>query len=243
VFANDDVKNLLKSLVPLGRLGTADEVAKAALFLASDDSSFVAGIDLFLDGGSAAIWTAAILGRGCVKISKPSPPAIVTSVMPAASAVRRAVHHDSRSAQLTYVNGIPTNPVQTEISRNRHHRRHRSGRLTATTTRAVIIEPLQSSPSSSTQLRPLHWRGEDFDHANRRGVFAIGDVRSGSVKRVAAAVGEGAQVVATLHGVLIAAARPIGAVRAWAWSCGQPGFAIRGLGLRSPIWTGKVSGG
>ena len=55
VFANDDVKNLLKSQVPLGRLGTADEVAKAALFLASDDSSFVAGVELFVDGGSAAI--------------------------------------------------------------------------------------------------------------------------------------------------------------------------------------------
>jgi len=40
----------------------------------------------------------------------------------------------------------------------------------------------------------------------RPGVFAIGDVRSGSVKRVAAAVGEGAQVVATLHAVLAAAA-------------------------------------
>ena len=37
---------------------------------------------------------------------------------------------------------------------------------------------------------------------SRRGVFAIGDVRSGSVKRVAAAVGEGAQVVAMLHGFL-----------------------------------------
>jgi hypothetical protein len=37
------------------------------------------------------------------------------------------------------------------------------------------------------------------------GVFAIGDVRSGSVKRVAAAVGEGAQVVATLHAFLAAA--------------------------------------
>jgi thioredoxin reductase (NADPH) len=45
---------------------------------------------------------------------------------------------------------------------------------------------------------------------SRRGVFAIGDVRSGSVKRVAAAVGEGAQVVATLHGVL-AKVRPPGA--------------------------------
>ena len=41
-----------------------------------------------------------------------------------------------------------------------------------------------------------------------RGVFAIGDVRSGSIKRVAAAVGEGAQVVATLHGVLAEDASP-----------------------------------
>jgi thioredoxin reductase (NADPH) len=42
---------------------------------------------------------------------------------------------------------------------------------------------------------------------SRRGVFAIGDVRSGSVKRVAAAVGEGAQVVAALHAFLAGAAR------------------------------------
>jgi thioredoxin reductase (NADPH) len=47
---------------------------------------------------------------------------------------------------------------------------------------------------------------------SRPGVFAIGDVRSGSVKRVAAAVGEGAQVVATLHGVLASAVRPPGSV-------------------------------
>jgi thioredoxin reductase (NADPH) len=39
---------------------------------------------------------------------------------------------------------------------------------------------------------------------SRRGIFAIGDVRSGSIKRVAAAVGEGAQVVAALHAVLAA---------------------------------------
>jgi thioredoxin reductase (NADPH) len=39
---------------------------------------------------------------------------------------------------------------------------------------------------------------------SRRGIFAIGDVRSGSIKRVAAAVGEGAQVVATLHSTLAA---------------------------------------
>jgi thioredoxin reductase (NADPH) len=42
---------------------------------------------------------------------------------------------------------------------------------------------------------------------SRPGVFAIGDVRSGSIKRVAAAVGEGAQVVATLHGFLAGTAR------------------------------------
>jgi thioredoxin reductase (NADPH) len=39
---------------------------------------------------------------------------------------------------------------------------------------------------------------------SRRGIFAIGDVRSGSIKRVAAAVGEGAQVVAALHAALAA---------------------------------------
>ena len=47
---------------------------------------------------------------------------------------------------------------------------------------------------------------------SRRGVFAIGDVRSGSVKRVAAAVGEGAQVVATLHAFLAAADRAPAAI-------------------------------
>jgi NAD(P)-dependent dehydrogenase (short-subunit alcohol dehydrogenase family) len=55
VFANNDVRNYLTSLVPLGRIGEADEIAKAALFLASDDSSFVAGVELFVDGGAAAI--------------------------------------------------------------------------------------------------------------------------------------------------------------------------------------------
>jgi NAD(P)-dependent dehydrogenase (short-subunit alcohol dehydrogenase family) len=41
--------------VPLGRLGTPDEIAKAAVFLASDDSSFITGTELFVDGGIAQI--------------------------------------------------------------------------------------------------------------------------------------------------------------------------------------------
>jgi len=43
------------STVPLGRMGQADEIAKAAVFLASDDSSFVTGIELFVDGGFAQV--------------------------------------------------------------------------------------------------------------------------------------------------------------------------------------------
>jgi NAD(P)-dependent dehydrogenase (short-subunit alcohol dehydrogenase family) len=43
------------STIPVGRMGEPEEVAKVALFLASDDSSFVAGIELFVDSGRAQI--------------------------------------------------------------------------------------------------------------------------------------------------------------------------------------------
>src|SRR5882757_6401459 len=43
------------NIIPLGRVGTPDEIAKAVVFLASDDSSYVAGTELFVDGGFAQV--------------------------------------------------------------------------------------------------------------------------------------------------------------------------------------------
>ena len=51
----DEVKQQFVSLVPMGRIGRPEEIATAALFLASDDSSFITGIELFVDGGTAQI--------------------------------------------------------------------------------------------------------------------------------------------------------------------------------------------
>jgi NAD(P)-dependent dehydrogenase (short-subunit alcohol dehydrogenase family) len=45
----------LTSMVPLGRMGEPDEIGKAAVFLASQDASFIAGAELFVDGGSAQV--------------------------------------------------------------------------------------------------------------------------------------------------------------------------------------------
>jgi len=50
-----DVIARIVSTVPMARMGEPDEVAKAALYLASDDSSFVTGVELFVDGGRAQV--------------------------------------------------------------------------------------------------------------------------------------------------------------------------------------------
>ncbi len=50
-----DVIARIVSTIPMGRMGEPEEVAKVALFLGSDDSSFVTGIELFVDGGRAQI--------------------------------------------------------------------------------------------------------------------------------------------------------------------------------------------
>ena len=50
----DDAEQALASLHPIGRLGDVDEIAKAALFLVSEDASFITGTDLVADGGYIA---------------------------------------------------------------------------------------------------------------------------------------------------------------------------------------------
>jgi NAD(P)-dependent dehydrogenase (short-subunit alcohol dehydrogenase family) len=51
----EQIKTSLVASVPMGRMGSSDEIAKAVSFLASDDSSYVTGIELFVDGGMAQI--------------------------------------------------------------------------------------------------------------------------------------------------------------------------------------------
>jgi NAD(P)-dependent dehydrogenase (short-subunit alcohol dehydrogenase family) len=51
----DELKMSVAAAVLLGRMGTPDEVVKAAVFLASDDNSYVTGIELFVDGGMAQV--------------------------------------------------------------------------------------------------------------------------------------------------------------------------------------------
>jgi NAD(P)-dependent dehydrogenase (short-subunit alcohol dehydrogenase family) len=55
VDVSKEVKDQFVAQIPMGRIGKSEEIATAALFLASSDSSFVTGIELFVDGGTAQI--------------------------------------------------------------------------------------------------------------------------------------------------------------------------------------------
>jgi len=57
IFVGTDpaIKQSFVAGIPMGRIGQPEEVANAALFLASDESSFVTGIELFVDGGTAQV--------------------------------------------------------------------------------------------------------------------------------------------------------------------------------------------
>ena len=54
-FSNPDDMKALASTIVMGRLGKPQELAKAVTFLASDDASFITGIELFVDGGAAQV--------------------------------------------------------------------------------------------------------------------------------------------------------------------------------------------
>jgi NAD(P)-dependent dehydrogenase (short-subunit alcohol dehydrogenase family) len=56
--SEEEIEQLKKNIitaVPMGRMGSPDEVAKVVSFLASDESSFITGIELFVSGGMAQI--------------------------------------------------------------------------------------------------------------------------------------------------------------------------------------------
>jgi len=54
-FMTDEEKASALATVPLGRIGVPDDLGKAAVFLASDDSAYITGIELFVDGGAVQI--------------------------------------------------------------------------------------------------------------------------------------------------------------------------------------------
>src|SRR6267154_3256173 len=53
--AGQERLKMISNTVPLGRLGTPDEIVKAVVFLASDDSSYITGTELFVDDGFARV--------------------------------------------------------------------------------------------------------------------------------------------------------------------------------------------
>jgi NAD(P)-dependent dehydrogenase (short-subunit alcohol dehydrogenase family) len=68
--APQEMKDGLVSIIPMGRMGKPREIAAAALFLASDDSSFVTGIELFVDGGTVQVLNAPPSSTGVSLASK-----------------------------------------------------------------------------------------------------------------------------------------------------------------------------
>src|SRR4030095_7563896 len=65
--AEEHIKYISRS-VPLGRFGTRDESAKGVVFLASDDSSYITGTELFVDGGFAQVWAVCLSSGSDPKI-------------------------------------------------------------------------------------------------------------------------------------------------------------------------------
>jgi NAD(P)-dependent dehydrogenase (short-subunit alcohol dehydrogenase family) len=53
--AGEQRRKMICAATPLGRFGTPDEIARAAVFLASDDASYITGVELFVDGGFAQV--------------------------------------------------------------------------------------------------------------------------------------------------------------------------------------------
>jgi NAD(P)-dependent dehydrogenase (short-subunit alcohol dehydrogenase family) len=53
--AGEQRVEMIRNSVPFGRFGTPDEIAKAVVFLASDDASSIMGTELFVDGGFAQV--------------------------------------------------------------------------------------------------------------------------------------------------------------------------------------------
>src|SRR5882672_8231411 len=64
---------MISNVVPLGRLGKPDEIAKAVVFLSSDDASYVTGAELFVDGGFAQVSTRTYSERALAERNDPMP--------------------------------------------------------------------------------------------------------------------------------------------------------------------------
>ena len=55
LVANPDMKKMIDSITPMGRMGTADEIAEAVVWLCSPAASFVTGHAMVIDGGATAV--------------------------------------------------------------------------------------------------------------------------------------------------------------------------------------------